>query len=63
MHDPQYPLVVDFVATILEICGNPSLVLTIVTVAAECSFGILSKFISPPGWKTRMDAVLAGDLS
>ena len=25
VHDPQHPFVVDFVATILEICGNPSI--------------------------------------
>jgi len=25
VHDPQHPLVVDFAATILEICGNPSI--------------------------------------
>ena len=50
---PQQPLQLSYLG----------LVLTAVTVAAECSFGILSEFISPPGWKTQMDAVLAGDLS
>ena len=25
MHDPKHPLVVDFIATILELCGNPSI--------------------------------------
>jgi len=43
--------------------GNPGLVLAPVAIAAECSFGILGQFISPPAGKTGMDAVLAGDLS
>ena len=46
----------------LQFC-NPCLVLVLVSITAECFFGILGQFISPPGGQARMDAMLAGDLS